>query len=438
LVKHALTERGLGKDLTSGFRLSVLDSRELIDASCSLTFRICGVSNTMVQECLSSRVSDRVTKALSQATHKRELHFYHLASRVLGGPETRRVAKTFYLKKQDRPIVAPTHELKQFHRAVASLLYKIGACKFKSCAIGSIKTRSRNSIPWDPYRRVFTATPDPDMVMLKLDLRRAFHSITADRVEAVFTDVLEKAIEPIRAIYQKNRKDYREYLTSSNPGVRDYRQIIFLLDLLPEVLETCTHRGRLPVGYSLSPLIFNLAVTSIDARILGAIDAFSKKNYQALRQTEKITSGSEKWKSLPARNVNVSGGTYFRYVDDLIILTNKNNKTLLNVVRKIVWSEGLELNEGKTRVVPFESGWSALGMAISSELCPPTKRLMKKMRGLWHRYKTHNDTKSYEILRGIVSSISPLGRRNVEVLKKLGLAVNEHGRKGKWDLIEAE
>jgi len=140
-------------------------------------------------------------------------------------------------------------------------------------------------------------------------------------------------------------------------------------------------------------------------------------------------------------SMQLTSGSYHRYVDDIIIFTHRANKGIIKITHRILQSEGLKLNPRKTKVIPFSSGWSGLGMALSTPLVPPTKKFMKKARGLWHRWTTMKDKTAYEKLKGMIASAEHYPFENGVIAKKLGLRIardpkNRNLRqRGPWELV---
>ena len=398
------------------------------------------------------KVSAIVQGACSKAVTKGEREFYELAGKVLGGSEARRVKDVAYLKSQKRSIVIPTRSLKLFHRAVARLFYTTGVCKFNSAAIGSIKYRSRQDIVSDSYRRYVASEcreDTKDLILIRMDIRKAFYNTPAYKVEEVLVSAIDTMLRDLVQMYSKPsnsmsslpwtvRMPLAEFLAHDTKDSCYYRKALFLRNVLPALVDATTYKGRLPVGFSLSPLIFNLSIKSIDGRIAGAIRTMGDRNNGLLDLSYTHKSPNATPWQRPLTKVVIGGGMYYRYVDDLVIITPRANVGLVKIIRSIAWSEGLEMNERKTKVIPYASGWTALGMTLSDPLCKPSKRFLKKARGLWHRYQMHNDKKAYEILRGMIASCVPKGATNSSILDKLGIKLDIHGRKGKWDLVSKD
>mgnify|MGYP003665539885 CR=1 FL=1 len=389
-------------------------------------------------------------EALHLATSSEEKDFYQRAYTLFSQGLERHIDKIVYLKKKgNRKVLAPSPTLKKFHRTVMQLLHNCGAYRFNESVIGSVKGRSRKNLLKDKYRRYaskiladrFKPEDSKKIIMIKVDIRRAFESLAEYRVHGVLRDALELILLPLK---QGPSGPEREallaagiipvrgevYNTNSKWDVK-VRQCNYLYQLLDELVGICVYKSRLPIGLPLSPAIFNMALRTIDSRIERALAALAIKN-------STVTSADHH-----GLDPYLASGSYYRYVDDIIIFTHRANKAIIKITHRILQSEGLKLNPRKTKVIPLSSGWSGLGMTVSAPLVPPTKKFMKKARGLWHRWATMKDEKAYEKLKGMIASAEHYPFENGAVAKKLGLRIarttvpkNRYSRhKGPWELV---
>lgn len=112
----------------------------------------------------------------------------------------------------------------------------------------------------------------------------------------------------------------------------------------------CTNaRSVLPQGSPASPTISNLVSLKLDKR-LG-------------RLADKI------------------GASYTRYADDITFSGKKTIQKYIELIRKIIYEEGYEINEGKFRLQYAHQRQEVTGLIVNKEVAIPKNALMNlKMR----------------------------------------------------------
>jgi len=237
------------------------------------------------------------------------------------------------------------------------------------------------------------------MVLIKMDLKNAFGSVHSSSVASRLYDKLSRMSKSSASI-----GDAYTALEATRRGI-----VKHMLRNVDTIAEALCYEHALPVGFPTSPLLFNLVMGQTDARILGLL--------------RRLTETETELYAFPGRSEPYLPD-YFRYVDDITVVCHREHGWVKNVIKRIVESEGFVVSKRKTRVMPFESGWSALGMAPGSSLFYAPKKLRRKMRHLaWRRDKL-GDAKAEASLEGMIASIprrefraylSKLYRRNTDV-----------------------
>lgn len=378
-------------------------------------------------------------EATSLATSTKEKEFYLAAYKLFRDGVERHIDGLVSLGTNSstsagktRLIVKPSPQLKAFHRAVLDLLTASGA--FSSCkfAIGCVRKRGRKSLVSDNYRIAAANYLPPgsqDIVMIKMDIRNAFPSIASYRVKQAFQNFLENFLGSYTADLDGSPHRMNLQYTGRSKSHARIRLWNYLSHFLDDLVEICTYKNRLAVGLPLSPALFDLCLERVDARIDRALQALTNQNKEVC---QKVFTHS---------TPNFYKGRYYRYIDDMVIFTHRVNKDIVKITHRILQSEGLQLHPNKTKIVPYSSGWCALGLSLSNPAGRPSKKFMKKARGLWHRWKVRKDKKAYEILKGMIASAEPYPFYRGRVAAQLGLRIRRKlsGKpkfsKGEWDLV---
>lgn len=179
-------------------------------------------------------------------------------------------------------------------------------------------------------------------VIVKLDVRDFFPSITFNRVRGYF-----------------------EYL-GYNPGVATV--LALLTTDAPRVRITIKGRSQivavgarsLPQGACTSPALANLIASRLDARLAGFIETLDGQ-----------------W-------------SYTRYADDLTFSTTDEEPPigqLIATVGRIAKDENFEIKAEKTRIMRSPRRQSVTGLIVGDEVRIP-KATIKKMRALFHNIET--------------------------------------------------
>jgi len=388
-------------------------------------------------------------EGLSLTTSSEEKDFYNLAYQLFSDGLERHIDGIFYLDKKGtrgrRCIVKPSPKLKKFHRSILRLLHNCGAYKFKNSVIGSVKFASRKTILTDHYRTICSQlVPEDckDIVMIRMDIQDAFPSIMDYRVKSDLSEAFNLILTPCRQDKSNEFAGKQELFTGNSKREIKVRKCNYLYQLLDHLVGICVYKNRLPVGLPLSPALFNIALRTVDGRIEKALEHLGKTNKDLVNTRNLVCSRTSRVglrrQAKMSSNYTMASGSYYRYVDDLIIFTHKVNLPIIKMVHRILQSEGLLLNPKKTKVIPFSSGWSALGLVLNSTEGKPAKRFMKKARGLWHLWKTKRNDVAYQKLKGMIASAEHHPFDRGRIAKKLGLRIVRRGplrQKGEWDLI---
>lgn len=109
----------------------------------------------------------------------------------------------------------------------------------------------------------------------------------------------------------------------------------------------CTFQGKLPQGSPTSPYIANLVCTKLDYRIV---------------------------KLCVKNNMN-----YTRYADDITISGERGIEKFVVTIKKIIQSEGFEVNNKKERVLFKYHSQRVTGIIVNEKLSPP-KEILRELR----------------------------------------------------------
>lgn len=115
----------------------------------------------------------------------------------------------------------------------------------------------------------------------------------------------------------------------------------------------CTNaRSVLPQGSPASPTISNLVSLKLDKR-LG-------------RLADKI------------------GASYTRYADDITFSGKKTIQKYIELIRKIIYEEGYEINEGKFRLQYAHQRQEVTGLIVNKEVAIPQKRINELENAIYY------------------------------------------------------
>ncbi len=175
---------------------------------------------------------------------------------------------------------------------------------------------------------------------------------------------------------------------------------------LTDIVEVCMLEKMLPQGAPSSPVLSNLVLKRLDARMAGLA-----KKYQA---------------------------TYSRYADDLCFSSNNPDLNhIIPAIDEIIRDTGYKLNHSKTRVIRRAKRQIITGCVVNQELNVP-RELRRNLRAQIHNLKQNlistgelnEDT--YQQLQGMVSffhSVKPQMavnfRRQLKEIEDLVEVVNQ-------------
>ena len=150
-------------------------------------------------------------------------------------------------------------------------------------------------------------------------------------------------------------KDFFDSITKNH-----ILEILESLDFPMDLVKYCFVEDRLPQGFRTSPLLSNIAFSTLDRAILSALEEIAVD------------------------------ATYTRYADDLVI--SFDNWQDLNVIKRsvrgIVESAGFQINDRKTRLQSQANGRIVIcGIAVDSLGLHPTRKTMKRLRAALHQGK---------------------------------------------------
>jgi len=194
------------------------------------------------------------------------------------------------------------------------------------------------------------------LVVVKLDLKDFFPSVTFNRVRSFFG----------KLGYNSGIATVLSLLTTDAPRVR--------LTMGQTVRFVTVGPRSLPQGAITSPALANLIAAGLDKRCL----ALAKK----------------------------AGWIYSRYADDLVFSTSGKDATphlFIKTVDTIVRDLGFELNPQKTRIMRSPRRQVVNGLLLGSEI-RITRKDMRRWRAFFHRCETKGlDTVSQEIGKNALS-----------------------------------
>ena len=204
-----------------------------------------------------------------------------------------------------RLIEAPKPRLKQIQRQIlTSILDKIPP---HSAAHGFVKGRSI---------RTFVSPHVGRQIVLRMDLRHFFPSITAARIQALFRTMG----------YPETVADLLGCLCATATPRKVWQEIEAEHEAEPQMLQDAKvlhSRSHLPQGAPTSPSLANLCAYRLDCRLSGL--------------------------------ANAVGAKYTRYADDLAFSANfefnSNPQRFATHVAAILMDEGFEVNFRKTRIM---------------------------------------------------------------------------------------
>jgi hypothetical protein len=276
-------------------------------------------------------------------------------------------------KRGHRRLTIPSKTLKKFLRRFNRWLYSCGVCTFNVGVIGCVRYRRKEDIANSKLiRDGWLKYPSwiKDAIMVRMDIKEAFNSITAAVAGGVIMEAITTAHRRVSSALRRSVTPQREMLL---------RQAEFFWKYRLELTGLLTANGCLPTGYPTSPTIFNLALKRFDYRMAGLCD----KSLE-WRRSEALKVGPHE------HVVNAPTPAYFRYLDDIILIMHKVDVRIVDCVKSILNSEGFELNNSKTKVIPYGSGWSALGISLQNRMMP-NKKFRRKLRSMIHEYRKIKD-----------------------------------------------
>ncbi len=221
-------------------------------------------------------------------------------------------------------------------------------------------------------------------VVLKMDLRDFFPTITYRRVKGLFR----------KAGYREQVATLLALLCTESP-----RQVV----QHGEKTYYVALAGRcLPQGAPTSPAITNAICWSMDRRLQGLADKY--------------------------------GWRYTRYADDITLSLPMGHRgkphlgTLMGLVQRVVSEEGFDIHSGKTRVARYGRRQSVTGLVVNGSQPPRASRQMRRrLRAAIHNLaagKGLHDGETVETLRGraafVAMTLPDEGRRLMAEIDKIG------------------
>jgi RNA-directed DNA polymerase len=234
-------------------------------------------------------------------------------------------------------------------------------------------------------------------IVLRIDLRDFFASVSAGRVYGIF-----------RALGYGRRLAYTLTGLSSNT-VPTVVWNATERPPQPHTIQTHFWLGRqlatphLPQGAPTSPALANLAAFALDRRLTGLGSAF-----------------------------NLS---YSRYADDLVFsgprLTDRANRTLLEVAGRIVKEEGFRINQDKSSLRTAAQRQLVTGVVVNAHANVPRPEY-DRLKAVLHRmavdgpdtYDPGRSVDRHAHLRGQVAWVNALNPRRGEKLRRLLDTIN--------------
>lgn len=204
-----------------------------------------------------------------------------------------------------RQICASQGRLKRFQRLLLDEF--LSSFRMPGHVHGGVKNRSIAS----------NARPHVNHdVVISLDLSKFFHSVSADKVKSVFTELYSCDAEAAEILS-----------------------------------KLTTHSGCLPQGAPTSPHLANMAALSLDEAL----------------QTCCLTA-------VGAENFN-----YTRYIDDITISGGEALVKLLPEFDRLIVDAGFRRNEKKTRILRQNTRQWVTGVVVNKKLAPP-KKILRDLR----------------------------------------------------------
>ena len=206
--------------------------------------------------------------------------------------------------------------------------------------------------------------------------------------------------------------DIKDFFSSIKIGrVHNFfRRLGYQKDVLYLLTHLCVLNNSLPQGAPTSPALSNLIVLRMDRRLSG----FALK--------EKIR--------------------YTRYADDLTFSGELNSGRIIKFVRTVIADEGLELNEGKTRLMRKHQRQEVTGIVVNQKLQAPRgdRRELRKVMYFIEKYGLDSHIRYTQDLRSnyvkhmlgvanfflFVNPKDQEAKRAVEVLHRLVVEISSH------------
>jgi RNA-directed DNA polymerase len=162
-----------------------------------------------------------------------------------------------------------------------------------------------------------------------------------------------------------------------------------------------------PQGGILSPLIFNIAMTALDERVMAPWKEGGTMATDYRRQARR-TRGLPNWRIV-------------RYADDFAVLVNGSEQDALALreeIAGVLATMGLRLSEAKTRVVHMSEGFAFLGFRIQWKLKKGTSK---------HHVYTFIDQRPIRALKAKIRALTP--RTSQQDLQSVLTSLNQamHG-----------
>jgi RNA-directed DNA polymerase len=285
-----------------------------------------------------------------------------------------------------RLIEAPKARLKEIQRWVLrEVLNRVPA---HGAAHGFIGGRSVLT-----HAAVHTGQP----VVLRIDLRDFFASVSAGRVFGIFSTLgYDRSLAHTLTGLCSNSVPIMVWNETDRPSQPQMIQAHFWLG---RQLAT----PHLPQGAPTSPALANLAAFALDRRLSGLGSAF-----------------------------NLS---YSRYADDLVFsgsrLTNRANRTLLEMTGRIVKEEGFRVNQDKTSLRTAAQRQLVTGVVVNAHPNVPRPEY-DRLKAILHRIAidgpgSHDPGRPVDLrahLRGQVAWVNAVNPRRGEKLRRLLDTIN--------------
>ena len=234
-------------------------------------------------------------------------------------------------------------------------------------------------------------------VVLRIDLRDFFASVSAGRVYGIFRTLgYDRSVAHALTGLCSNTIPAAVWSATDRPPQPHMIQVHFWLG---RQLAT----PHLPQGAPTSPALANFAAFGLDRRLTGLGRAFTLN--------------------------------YSRYADDLVFsgsrLTDRANRTLLEMVRRIVGEEGFRVNHDKTSLRTAAQRQLVTGVVVNAHANVPRPEY-DRLRAILHRmavdgpsaYDPGRSVDLHAHLRGRVAWVNALNPRRGEKLRRLLETIN--------------